>query len=73
MSWHVRVVSPHVFLMSVAVAVHVAERSMEHMGALAVLAIPVLAFTAFLTAVFAAYVVMSMHGVLGIEPWDCAS
>ncbi|WP_338151409.1 MULTISPECIES: hypothetical protein [Pyrobaculum] len=69
-SWHVKVIAAPVFLMSLAFAAHFAQRLADRTGIAVITLGPALVFTAFLVAVFTAYVVLYIHKALGVKPWD---
>ena len=70
-SWHIRVVAAPIFLMSLAFIAHFAQSLAGHVSVAVVITLgPALVFTAFLIALFTAYVVLYMHKALGVELWN---
>mgnify|MGYP001770716231 CR=1 FL=1 len=71
LSWHVRLISPLIFLMSLSLTVYIAVHLTRFVRPMVVVMLsPAILFTVFIVALFIAYVVMYMHNALGIKPWD---
>lgn len=70
-SWHIRVIAAPVFLISLAYVAYFAQHLAGHVSVAVVITLgPALVFTAFLIALFTAYVVLYMHRALGVELWN---
>lgn len=70
-SWHIKVVAAPIFLMSLVFVAYFAQRLAGRISVAVVITLgPAFAFTAFLIALFTAYVVLYMHKALGVKPWD---